>query len=85
MNFKSNSVSVIDTRARRVVATVPAGTQPTGVAVTPEGRLAYVTSYGDGSVSAIDSLSHKLVATIAVGIEPFAVAIKRQNPKCESA
>ncbi len=34
-NFNSNDVSVIATASNTVVATVPVGTLPTGVAITP--------------------------------------------------
>jgi YVTN family beta-propeller protein len=34
-NYQSDSVSVIDTASNTVVATVPVGSQPVGVAITP--------------------------------------------------
>jgi YVTN family beta-propeller protein len=36
-NDASNTVSVLDTATNTVVATVPVGFQPAGVAITPEG------------------------------------------------
>jgi YVTN family beta-propeller protein len=41
-NAGSNTVSVIDPATNTVVATVPVGSGPAGVAVTPNGTFAYV-------------------------------------------
>ena len=48
-NFKDNTVSVIDTEAGKVVATVPVAAGPHGMAITQDGRTVYVS--GDGSSS----------------------------------
>ena len=44
-NAQSNSVSVIDTATFSVIATVPVGSSPSAVAVTPNGRFAYVANF----------------------------------------
>ena len=41
-NTNGNTVSVIDTATNSVIATIPVGLGPTAVAVTPNGRFAYV-------------------------------------------
>jgi YVTN family beta-propeller protein len=46
VNSGSNSVSVIRTRDRKVVADLGVGFIPQDVAVTPNGRQAYVTNTG---------------------------------------
>src|SRR5208283_2313119 len=43
-NFAGNNVSVIATATNTVVATVPVGNGPAGVAITPNGTRAYVTN-----------------------------------------
>ena len=43
-NGGSANVSVIDTATNTVLATVPVGTNPRSIAVTPDGKRAYVTS-----------------------------------------
>ena len=43
-NNGSNTVSVIDTATNTVVATIPVGFRPFGVAITPDGTRAYVTN-----------------------------------------
>jgi YVTN family beta-propeller protein len=64
-NRGSNSVSVIDTASNTVVATIPVGAFPEGVAITPDGTRAYVT----------DFVSNTVVVTIGVGLFPTGVAI----------
>jgi len=75
----SNSVSVIDGTTNTVVATVPVGESPTGVAVNPTTNLIYVTdaawSAWSGTVSVIDGGSNTVVATIPVNQWPLDVAV----------
>jgi YVTN family beta-propeller protein len=71
----TGTVSVIDTATNTVVATVTVGTGPFGVAVTPDGKHAYVTN-GGGTVSVIDTASNTVVGTpIPVGSFPDGVAV----------
>ncbi len=54
-NTTANTVSVIDTITGAVIATVPAGPIPLGVAGTPDGTHAYVANFGSNTVSVIDA------------------------------
>ncbi|WP_030980839.1 YncE family protein [Streptomyces sp. NRRL S-1824] len=54
-------------------ATVNVGTNPVGVAITPDGLRAYVVNGGSGNVSVIDTASNMVTAT--VGTNPRGVAI----------
>jgi YVTN family beta-propeller protein len=74
-NVNDNTVSVIDTASNSVVATIPVGGFPDGVATTPDGIRAYVTNAFDSTVSVIDTASNKVIATIPVGSAPAGVAI----------
>ncbi len=76
-NHKSDDVSVIDTATKAVVATVAVGTEPVGVAVSPNGAHAVVANAGAGSttVSVIDTTTNTVTADIAVEDRPFAVAL----------
>src|SRR5438445_13565499 len=78
-NLNDNTVSVIDTASNTVMATVPVGNFPNGVAVTPDGAHVYVGNQGDGlvpgTVSVIDTATNKLTATVMVGLFPFGVAV----------
>src|ERR1041384_1880768 len=51
-NFSDSTVSVIDTASGTVIATVPVSTGPHGMAITPDGRIAYVGGEGASTVTA---------------------------------
>jgi len=50
-----------------VIATIPVGQVPGGVAVSPSGGRVYVTNAGDGTVSVIDTSTDTVVHTIPLG------------------
>ena len=75
-NFKDNTVSVIDTDAGAVVATVPVSAGPHGMAVSPDGRNVYVSGDLASTVSVIDTASDRIVHTIEVGKAPHGLAMK---------
>lgn len=58
------TLSVVDSAAQGVVATVPAGRTPSIVAVSAEGTRAYVGNMGDRSVTVVDTTANTRVATI---------------------
>jgi YVTN family beta-propeller protein len=84
-----NSVGVISTAlaltdpTNAVVATVPVGANPYGLAITPDGAHAYVANAGSNNVSVIDTAlaltnpTNAVVATVfvAAGSAPYGVAI----------
>jgi len=61
VNFLSDNVSVIDPATNTVVATVPVGSFPEFIAVTPNEDFAYVTNVGDGTVSVISAATRWLL------------------------
>jgi YVTN family beta-propeller protein len=92
-NFGSANVSVIDAGATAscgganqvppppcVVATVPVGGFPGGVAVNPAGTFAYVANQDDGTVSVIRTADNTIVGgPIPVGVQPWGVAVTADN------
>lgn len=74
----SNPLSITATieqfTANTVVATIPTGNGAYGIAVSPDGKTAYVTNLGAGTVSVIDTIIGKVTATITVGSGPNGVA-----------
>ena len=59
-----------------VVATVPVGSGPTGVAVTPDAKHAYVANFDDNTVSVIRTATNTVVGLpIPVGFGPDWVAV----------
>ena len=73
-DFFSAAVLVIDTSTNAVVARVPVGSHPSGIAITPDGAFAYVANQG-GTVSVIETATNTVVATVPVGLGLFDVAI----------
>jgi YVTN family beta-propeller protein len=80
-NSGSNTVSVIDTATNKVVATVPVGTNPAGVAVTPDGTKVYVANENDNTVSVIRTATNTVVRTVPVGTAPVGVAVSPDGTK----
>jgi YVTN family beta-propeller protein len=81
-NGASDSVSVIDPNSDTVVATIPVGNDPEGVAVSPAGPEAgdiYVTNFDDGTVSVIDPNTDTVIDTVTVGTDPNAVAVSSES------
>jgi len=74
-NFTSNTVSVLDTATNTVVATLPVGTHPTGVAVHPSGTSVYVANFVSNTVSVLDTATNTVVATLPVGTQPSGLAV----------
>jgi YVTN family beta-propeller protein len=58
-----------------VVATLNVGTNPFGLAVTPNSDFVYVANYTSDTVSVIQTSVNSVVATIPVGSGPYLVAI----------
>jgi len=80
-NLGSDNLSVIATATNTVTATIPVGSRPLGVAVTPDGGTVYVTNQGSDSVSMISTATNTVTATIPVGREPYGVAVSPDGRK----
>jgi YVTN family beta-propeller protein/autotransporter-associated beta strand protein len=78
-NNVGNSVSVIDTATKTVIATITAGigTNPQGLAITPNGQFLYVANFASNTVSKISTASNTVVAVIAtpVATEPGSLSV----------
>jgi YVTN family beta-propeller protein len=74
-NGVSETVSVIDTAGNTIVATVPVGSGPIGVAVNPGGTRVYVANLTSNSISVIDTATNAVTATVTLGGSPLAVAV----------
>ena len=78
-NFKDNTVSVIDTESRKVIATIPVAAGPHGMAITRDGATVYVSGDGSSSIDVIDTAIDKVVKTINVGKTPNGIALTPDN------
>ncbi|MFZ5470799.1 MAG: hypothetical protein ACOZIN_15345 [Myxococcota bacterium] len=68
-------VSGIDKVNPQVVAEVAVGSEPTGVALSPTGKLAVVANFGESTVTLVDTQAMSVAATVEVGTNPRAVAV----------
>jgi YVTN family beta-propeller protein len=59
LNKSESKLAILDPRTNQVVAKVPTGDQPHEVAVSADGRLAYVSNYSGRTISAIDLAGQK--------------------------
>ena len=69
-----DTVAVIDTSTRTVVATIAVGSVPTAAVPSPDGRWVYVTSNQDDTISVIDVATRTVVGSIVLPAGPFSVA-----------
>jgi YVTN family beta-propeller protein len=75
-NTISGTVSVINAATREIITTIAVGTEPYGIALTPNGRKLYVVNARSNDVSVIDTATNGVVRTItSVGTEPRGIAI----------
>ncbi len=74
-NSASNTVSVIKVGSSpTVVQTIPVGSGPQWVAVSPNSKWAYVENAGSNNISVISVASNTVTATIPVGMNPVGAA-----------
>ena len=66
---------MIKTATNKVVATIPVGMEPVGVAFTPNGKRAYVANFDTNDVSVIETATNTVVAVVNVGTHPSGVGI----------
>lgn len=58
-----------------VIAKIPVGANPIGLALSPDGTTAYTANWGDGTVSVINLATNTVTATIAVGVNPYELVV----------
>src|SRR5262249_51040826 len=77
VNPEANSVSVFDVTVNppNKLAEIAVGTDPSSVAVHPDGTKAYVANSFSGSVSVVNLTTLTVANTITVGTQPMGVAL----------
>jgi YVTN family beta-propeller protein len=58
-----------------IVATIPVGSTPASIAVSPNNQTVYVANYDAGTVSVIDTATNTVTFTITVGNLPSSLAV----------
>jgi YVTN family beta-propeller protein len=72
---RGGHVDVLDTNTLKFIASIPVGSRPWGIGLSPDGRYAYTANGPSNDVSVIDTESLRVVATIKVGDKPWGVAV----------
>ena len=62
-------------RAETATTTINVGSSPLGMAIAPNGAIAYVTNEVSGTVSVIDTVTNTVTASVTVGSNPWDVAV----------
>jgi YVTN family beta-propeller protein len=73
-------VTPISTATNKAGKAIGAGPGPIDIAITPDGKTAYVADFGAGNgdtVTAISTATGKVIKTITVGGGPVFIAIAR--------
>ncbi len=78
-NERAGTVTVLEPREARAVATIPIGGRPRGIAASPDGRFVYVAVAAKGdagnAIACIDTASGRVVRHLASGTDPEQVAV----------
>ncbi|MGH2458088.1 MAG: YncE family protein, partial [Chloroflexota bacterium] len=74
-NTSGNSISLIDATTHQVLETIDVGFPARSVAVTPDGRYAFIVNGASGAnaVSVYDLITRSRVSDIPVGHDPMAI------------
>lgn len=74
-NQTGASVAVVDVSNGTVIATVPVGAAPIGVAAAPGGRYVYITQHNADTVAVVSTNTNTVLAQISAGSKPMGVAV----------
>ncbi len=79
-NRDQKTISVVDTTANAVTATIPVDAGPPWfIAFAPDGKTAYVSIYIQNTdlnlMGVLDTASNKITATVPVAKRPFALTV----------
>ena len=69
----TDAVAVIDTETLQVVATIPVGDEPRGLAFSPDARLLYVCTRGVAALDVVDAVTWQRLAPIPLPNPPWDV------------
>ncbi|RON65700.1 beta-propeller fold lactonase family protein [Pseudomonas fluorescens] len=72
---------VIDARSLELIKTISVDSLPLGVAVSPDSRHVYVTSYVDHVVVVIDAEKLEKIKTINAGSAPFGITVSANGER----
>jgi PQQ-dependent catabolism-associated beta-propeller protein len=78
-NEDDNMVTVIDLPTRKMIAEIPTGVEPEGMAVSPDGQTIVNTSETTNTAHFLDYQTRKMVAGVLVDARPRAAMFKHDG------
>ena len=78
-NEKGNSITIVDGDKLAVVATVPVGNRPRGIALSPDGKWLYICASEDDTIEIMDTATRQIVGTLPSGPDPEVIVISRDG------
>jgi len=85
VNYGDETLSVIDLRSQRIIATLPVGHHPQAVVVDPTCNVIYVANVHGNSVTAIDGRNNRVIGAFSASQAPYAVAVDAETGKVFTA
>ncbi|WP_335870993.1 beta-propeller fold lactonase family protein [Bacillus sp. 2205SS5-2] len=70
-NLDANSVTIMNTATKKILAEIPVGREPVQLALSPDEDRLYVSCRYENKIDVISIESFEVMASIPVGIEPF--------------
>jgi YVTN family beta-propeller protein len=74
---RGSTVTVIDTKADSITASIPDPQRPWGIAISPDGKRIYTANGPSNDVSVIDAATNRVIKRIPAGDSPWGVAISK--------
>jgi YVTN family beta-propeller protein len=84
-DWYTHKIRIVDTNKFIVVGETMVGDSPSGLAVTPDGKLLLSADRDSDSVSIVDVASRRVLASIHVGKRPFGITIDGRGERAYTA
>ncbi len=81
VNHTSNSIAILDVRARKLIDEIRVGPRPAHAAVSPDGRTLYVTDYYGDRVEFLDLQRRRVARVVETGYEPYGIAVSSDGAR----
>jgi YVTN family beta-propeller protein len=75
----SNQASIVDANSHEILATLEVGSNPLDVAISPDGREAFVANNDDHTITRIDIAAQRVLDTVETGPGPYSLAVDSVN------
>src|SRR6266516_1117712 len=80
-----NTIAVVSARTNAVVATIPVGQRPRGMALSPDKRTVYVALGQDDALGVVDVASGRMTRTIPANRDPALVVRWPQSKRASGS